>query len=352
MEKQLSNDFIPYVYNDCLSAFRPGYSCQHVLLILTDTWRNALENKNIPGALLVDLSKAFDCLPHSLIVAKLQAYGASRTATDLLANYLTDRKQRVKVGSAVSSWNDIIKGVPQGSILGPLICNIFMNDVFSCVKDGILFNYADDNTVVVQSKTKAGVLNKIATSSDHLITWCKDNQMEANASKFQVMIANELHPTDIAIQDISICSEPHVKLLGVYLDNKLNFTQHVYHITKSACRQLNCLKRIAHMLDQRTKLILYKSFVLSNFNYCPAVWHACGAVNTRKLEKVQLRALRFVFSDYTSDYSTLLNTANLPTLEISRLRSLAIEVYKATNGLAPDYICNIFKSTTHKYSLR
>jgi hypothetical protein len=352
MEKQMNDDFLPHVYNDCLSAFRAGYSCQHVLLSLTDTWRVALENKNIPGALLVDLSKAFDCLPHSLIVAELQAYGASPTATELLANYLTNRKQRVKVGGTVSDWNEILKGIPQGSILGPIAFNIFMNDVFCAIKDGILFNYADDNTVVVQSKTKAGVLDKISQNSNHLITWCTVNQMEANASKFQVMIANESSPIKIDIQNTTIHSEPHVKLLGVHLDNKLNFNQHISHITKSASRQLNCLKRIARFLDTPTKLLLYKSFVLSNFNYCPAVWHACGAENTRKLEKVQLRALRFVFNDYTNDYATLLQLANLPSLEISRLRFLAIEVFKARNGLSPNYISDMFKSTTHKYSLR
>ena len=136
------------------------------------------------------------------------------------------------------------------------------------------------------------------------------------------------------------------------MDNKLNFSEHISNITRSATRQLNCLKRLGHFLDQNTRLLLYKSFVLSNFNYCPAVWHFCGALNALKLEKIQLRALRFVYDEYNMDYESLLQKANLPSLELSRIRHIAIEVFKAIYKLNPAYICNMFQLKSHSYSLR
>ena len=99
------------------------------------------------GAILMDLSKAFDCIPHDLLLAKLQAYGVINHSCNLMASYLSNRHQRVKLGDQVRSWMEIIKGVPQKSIMGPLVFNIFINDIFYFLKKCSLYNYADDNTV-------------------------------------------------------------------------------------------------------------------------------------------------------------------------------------------------------------
>ena len=133
MFDQLSDHF-ETIFNKYLAAFRKGYGCQSTLLRLLEDWKRDLDNHRYVGAILMDLSKAFDCLPHGLIIEKLAAYGLSDSACSLLQSYLSDRKQMVKLGHCKSILLSIIKGVPQGSILGPLLFNVFLNDIFYFVK--------------------------------------------------------------------------------------------------------------------------------------------------------------------------------------------------------------------------
>ena len=132
-EKVINDQLCTYfenIFHNFLAAFRPKYGCQTTLLRMIEDWKMALDNNEHVGDILMDLSKAFDCLPHNLIALKLKAYGFSDNSVSLVHNYLTNRKQRVKIGKVHSSWTETIKGVPQGSILGPLIFNIFINDIF------------------------------------------------------------------------------------------------------------------------------------------------------------------------------------------------------------------------------
>ena len=123
--------------------------CQSTLLRLVEDWRKALDNHTYVAAILMDLTKAFDCLPHSLLLGKLSAYGLSDKSCSLVSNYLSNRKQRVKLGPHYSEWADIVRAVPQGSILGPLVFNVFINDIFHFFDKSSLYNYADDNTCLM-----------------------------------------------------------------------------------------------------------------------------------------------------------------------------------------------------------
>ena len=131
-----------------MCGFRKGFSTQHCLTVMLERWKKALDNGKIAGVLLTDLSKAFDCLNHELIIAKLEAYGFDHGSLTYILSYLSDRMRRTKVNASFSSWSNIKTGVSQGSILGPLLFNIYLNDIFYFVNKSDLTNYADDTTLM------------------------------------------------------------------------------------------------------------------------------------------------------------------------------------------------------------
>ena len=346
--------FTNAILNPGMSAFRSGYGCQHVLLNFTEDWRMAIEQRKHTGALLVDLSKAFDCLPFSLTIAKLAAYGCSERTANLMASYLTERKQCVKIASVRSQWRTPEKGVPQGSVLGPVIFNVFMNDLFYSIEKCTLYNYADDNTILAIGNNVENVRDLLKCDAYNILSWCDVNCMEANPSKFQLILANSKQNSDfsVRVQDSVIKAEPHVKLLGVHIDVNLNFSYHVSQVCNRANRQLNALKRLANFLDVNTKLQLYKSFIMCHFSYCPLVWNMCGKTNNDKLERIQYRALKFIFEESVIDYCTLLNKAGLKSLEVNREIRAILEVFKCLHGSNPSYLCNMFSIKSVKYNLR
>ena len=134
-------------FSPFLSAYRKNYSSQNILISLTEEWRKKLDNNFVVGAVLTDLSKAFDCIPHDLIIAKLSAYNFSDEALSYIYSYLTNRKQCVRINNTHSQLETIISGVPQGSILGPILFNLSINDLFFFVVLASLYNFADDNTL-------------------------------------------------------------------------------------------------------------------------------------------------------------------------------------------------------------
>ena len=289
------------------------------------------------------------------ITKYMKAYGLSTNACEFLNSYLSDRKQRVKIGQNHSNWLNILKGVPQGSILGPLLFNIFINDIFYFIKHSSIYNYADDNTLSYSHKCLSTTKSVLVSESTKAITWFGDNKMQANPDKFQaIMLGKNGHDncTSLTICGSEIKCEDSVKLLGVTIDFKLNFEIYISNICRKAARQINVLLRIGKYLSLETKILIYKSFIRSNFNYCPLVWHFCSKCSTDKLEKLQYRALRLVFNDFSSSYEALLEKANMPTLHIGRIRLIAIETFKILHKLSPVYLHDLVSYKESSYSFR
>ena len=136
------------------------------------------------------------------------------------------------------------------------------------------------------------------------------------------------------------------------IDFQLNFNFQVSDICKRASKQINVLKRTGKNLCRLGKLNIYHSFILSNFNYCPLTWHFCGEVNTKKIEKIQVKPLRFIYSDYCSSYESLLIKSQLPSLKVRRMRTIALEPFKILNNLSPAYSNDLLTFINHSYIFR
>ena len=230
-----------------LCGFRKGMSAQNCLLILIEKWRKCLDNKGKAGTLLTDLSKAFDCLVHDLLIAKLHAYGFDYSSLKLIYSYLTERLQRVRVNASFSSWKEILSGVPQGSILGPPLYNINSNDLFQflCLE---IANYADDNSPFSCTTTIPKVISKLQNESVILLNWIRNNGLKANPAKFHLLLSGTNEECTIAVDNVEISSSKCEKLLGIKLDNKLTFDEHVSGICSIASEKLNALARAGNCM--------------------------------------------------------------------------------------------------------
>ena len=355
IEKHYQNsmgNFTNSILSDKISAYRKGHSCHHVLLSLTEEWREFLDKNMYVGAVVMDLSKAFDCLPHELLIAKLNAYGMSKKSLKLIYSYLIDRKQRVEINGTFSQWLRILNGVPQGSILGPILFNIFFNDFIYFIKSVNPHNFADDNNLSTHAKDINALVEKLEMGTSEAIDWLTENCMLANPDKFKGIILHKTHNIinqPIQIKNEIIKSEQNVKSLGVEIDNKLNYKTHISKLCKTASAKLNALKRNSHYLNFDQRKYFVHAYVLSTFNYSNSVWHFCGLTETHKMEKIQERAIRFIYNDYESIYAELLIKYNISTLYTKRIKSICTEMYKTTNNLNPGYMKNIFKNrpSTH-----
>ena len=190
----LSN--ISYQIDQILSkyqcGFRKGYNVRHCLIALIKKWKQSVDKGGAFGALLTDLSKTFDCLSHELLIAKLDAYGFDKRSLVLIYNYLSNRKQRVKIDDSYSSWSEILYGVPQGSILGPLLFNIFTCDMFYFMEDFEIANYADDSTPFSTKINHELVVEELEVSSSVLFTWLRNNYMKANTDKSHLLLSGNI----------------------------------------------------------------------------------------------------------------------------------------------------------------
>ena len=342
------------ILSHLLSGFRQGYSTQHALFRAIESWKRCLDTKGIVGTILMDLSKAYDCIPHDLLIAKLEAYGLDTCALKLVYSYLTNRKQRVKVGSAYSTFQNISTGVPQGSVLGPLLFNIFINDLFFTDLESEICNFADDTTIYACDTSIDAVTIKLKDDLQKPLDWFKNNGMCANPAKFQMMFlglkSDKSFILNIGGQQVK--QSEQVKLLGVQIDNSLKFDAHVKELCRKINQKLCAFSRIRPFLNEEKAKMLLTSVVMSNFSYCPLVWLFCSKTANKDINRTNKRALRVLYGDYDSSVDQLLARAGSVTVHQKNLQSLMIEIYKTMNHLNPSYIWEFFVKKDISYNLR
>ena len=230
-----------------------------------------------------------------------------------------------------------------------------MSDIFYFIVPCILYNYADDNTLAYIHKDLLHLKSVLEQESLLLIQWFDKNFMKANPDKFQaICIGKKSHDNIDSFQvgQTNIKCDDNVTLLGINLDYMLKFDTHVSEICIKASQQLAVLKRLGRFLTKQGKLIIYNSFIASNFSYCPLDWHFCSVSSTNKLEKVQERALRFINNDYSSPINDLLKSTNTQPLHVRRLKQMACEVFKIVNKLSPEYVNDLVNIKPSTYNFR
>ena len=228
----------------------------------------ARDKKEFCAAILTDLWKAFDCICHDLLISKLNAYGFDRNALKLIYDYLSDRLQKTKVGSSFSAYLDIIYRVPQGSILGSLLFNIDLCDLYFQDHNSDFANFAGDTTPYECGPT-------IETTTEKMFEWFSSNNLKTNASKYHFFLS-PYQPVSVNIKGSIIGSSNCEKLLVIYIDSNFSFEYHINRISRKANQKLHALSRIAKYLSEGKKRMLFKSFIISQFNYCPIVWMCHG----------------------------------------------------------------------------
>ena len=281
----------------------------------------------------MDLSKANDCLPHDLIIAKFEAYGLSKSSLSLLLDYLTSRKQRVKIGSSYSIWNEIKRGVPQGSILGPLLFNAFINNIFMFIEKTEICNFADDNTIYDCGEDLSNILENLNHDLKILLKWFRINSLQANPCRFQFMILGKKkrNLVKLIINTTEIEESRKVVLLGITIDNILIFNEHIDNLCRTANYKLHVLRRIRKYLSLRKAKLLCNAFINSQFNYAPSIWMFCRKNN---------------------NYDELLRNNNEVSIHQSDLRALICEVFKSLNNLNPEFMWSYFIFKNITYNIR
>ena len=346
------------ILHDRMTAYRKTHSCETTLVRLVEDWKKAIDYREVVCVLSTDMSKAFDSLSHTLTLKKFEAYGFGSSSLNLMRSFFENRMNRVKVGNKKSEWKYMKRGCPQGSSFGPLIWNLFQNDMAQQVTNSNLTMYADDHQMYKTGSNLAMVKDSLEEQGKQAMSWYEENYLQANPDKFQVLTINPRNVDtsqqnkDIFLNGKVVKNNDQIELLGVKVDDNLNFSNHISELCKKASRKVGVLTRLRNLIPCSAKLIIYKTSILPYLTYCHIVWHFCKGSDRRKIERVQERALRAVYRTKTYSYETLLEMAELPSLYNRRLQDIAIYMYKVKNGLAPNSFNDIFSLKQSTYALR
>ena len=352
MQKQLTTFIEPHL-STFLCGYRKGFNCQYALLHMLENWKMSLDKNGYAGGILMDLSKAFDTINYQLLIAKLHAYGFDKDALQLILDYLTNRWQRTKIHSSFSTWSELLSGVPQGSILGPLLFNIYLNDLLYLYVTTSVCNSADDTTPYFCDINLANLLKTLEKDITSTIMWFEANYMKLNNEKCHFLFAGNT-PERIwtKVGEEIIWESNHEKLLGLIIDKDLKFEKHLTNLCKQASAKITMLARMATIISYEKKRVIMKAFIESQFSYCPLLWMFCSRKLNRKINFIHERALRLVYNDYTSSFENLLKKDNSVSIHHRNIQRVAIEMYKVKNNLCPEIMKSLFVPQAHSINTR
>ena len=302
----------------------------------------------------LDLSKAFDSIDHTLLLNKLATLDVSEKSITWVKSYLTERKQITKFNKVTSSEETVKSGVPQGSILGPLLFLCFTNDLPSCFEDTQkILSYADDTQILVDADSKKELKCKIENVITIAQSWYDSNSMKNNIGKTEILILKigKWKKEELKIKVIQdkkpviIKPSSEIKVLGIVIDSKLNWDAQVKSIRNKSLNVTRNLHRINHTLPIKQRIQLYTSLTEPHFSYGDVIWGGCGVVNSQKLQIVQNFAAKSITGNKKRDSATK-SLEKLKFLKLYQRRNIheCVFAHKSLTNNNPENICTTYQN--------
>jgi hypothetical protein len=344
-EKIVRNSLVSFMntnnlFNNSQHGFRTGRSCLSQLLAHFDSILKLLADGFDVDTIYLDFSKAFDKVDHNIVLSKLKKLGVRGKLLEWIKSFLMNRTQSVIINGTQSDSSKVISGVPQGSVLGPLIFLILIGDINEEILYSILRSFADDTRISKGIKSLSDT-NNLQDDLNSIYNWASKNNMSFNANKFELIrYTTNTSPTNknyISSTGSTIKEKKVIKDLGVHMSNDATFTHHIHHVVSSARHQSSWILRIFKSRATHVMKLLWKSLVLPILEYCSQIWSPYKQSDICSLEAIQWSFLRKMIGAKDKDYWECLTWANMYSLQRRRERYQIIYVWKILEGLVPDF---------------
>ena len=293
-------------------GFRKSYSTNHALLSIVEQIRGALDKNMFTCGVFIDLEKAFDTVNHEILISKLYHYGIRGVANKWFSSYLSNRYQKVSLNGVSSQRLPITCGVPQGSILGPLLFLVYINDMHLSVEHSLIYHFADDTNLLYSCKSFKDLRKRVNKDLQLLYEWLCANRLSLNTGKTEFIVFRPARykmteRLTLKLHHTKLFESSKIKYLGLILDNKLNWKGHIVELSKKLSRAVGLLYKVRHLCPTPVLRSLYYSLFHSHLSYGLVLWGNANQSYIDKIRSLQKRALKsIVFAN--SDNNTNINS--------------------------------------------
>ena len=339
----------------CNLAFAKS-TTNHALIEITETIRQALDNKKIACSIFVDLQKAFDTVNHNILIAKLEHYGIRGIANKWFASYLKNRSQFVSILGFDSSTKPIAHGVPQCSVLGPLLFLIYINDLHLAIKNSKVFHFADDTNLLNINNSPKQMQKLVNADLKILYKWLLANKISLNCDKTEIIF---FHKPGEKVPDLKVKMNGHrifpsnnIKYLGMHLDESLPGAFHSETLTKKLKRANGMLCKARYYISSDELKTLYYAIFSSHLIYGCQIWGQVTNIFNQKILKLQNKALRIIsFSDFRANSNPLYSNLKILKLRDQIVLQNCLFIHDALNNASPNCFNEYFKRTREIHPL-